>query len=355
MKAVGRSWILTFVVVVALGLQVASGAQTQRSDEVALKAAQHKEEVEGDVRGALEQYKRLSSSQNRAVAAQALLRLAGIYRTQGDAQARAIYQQLVRDFGDQPEVAAQARAQLLSAAASTGMSQRVVWHPVDGADLYGRVSPDGRYIPYTNWDANGNLFIYDRQAGENRQLTFAKATNGDEFAENVVFSPDARSAAYAWFVKDRFQVRLIRLDDKPGSTPRVLVDDADFEWIWPADWSRDGKLIALGILRQDRTSQIALLSTDTDSLRILKSVPWRGYMNMAFSPDSRHLAVDMKGDHTNASDVFVLAIDGSRDPVRTPSTHQARSRRTGCLSRLDRDGNTVYRLDEPDQQRDPHG
>ncbi|MFC1719113.1 sigma-70 family RNA polymerase sigma factor [Candidatus Poribacteria bacterium] len=50
---------------------------------------------------------------------------------------------------------------------SSGMVVRRVWENADNA---GRVSPNGRYISYTNWP-KGNLAIHDFETGENRDVT----------------------------------------------------------------------------------------------------------------------------------------------------------------------------------------
>src|SRR5204863_10214606 len=56
-----------------------------------------------------------------------------------------------------------------------------------------------------------------------------------------------------------------------------------------------------------RSAQIGLVSTENGSLRVLKSVDWRGPSHMFFSPDGKYLAFDLQGD------VFILAINGSRE------------------------------------------
>jgi hypothetical protein len=37
-------------------------------------------------------------------------------------------------------------------------------------DLYGTISPDGRYLSHVNWN-KGNLAIHDFETGENRDVT----------------------------------------------------------------------------------------------------------------------------------------------------------------------------------------
>ena len=49
-------------------------AQTSRTADVQFKAAQQKEQVEGDLKGAIEQYKKLAEGKDRAIAAKALIR-----------------------------------------------------------------------------------------------------------------------------------------------------------------------------------------------------------------------------------------------------------------------------------------
>ena len=56
--------------------------------DAAFKAAMDKETVEGDLRGAIEQYKKIAQSQDRSIAAKALIRMAECYQKLGDVQAR---------------------------------------------------------------------------------------------------------------------------------------------------------------------------------------------------------------------------------------------------------------------------
>ena len=72
--------------------------------ETRFKAAIHAEEIEGNLEKAIVQYTELSRSGDRPVAARALLRLAECYRKLGDARAVQIYQRIVREYTDQPEV-----------------------------------------------------------------------------------------------------------------------------------------------------------------------------------------------------------------------------------------------------------
>lgn len=71
-----QTFRIAVTVAIAGGLLLSRGllAQASRTAEVQLKAAQHTEEVEGDLKGAIEQYKKLAQGGDRAVAAKALVR-----------------------------------------------------------------------------------------------------------------------------------------------------------------------------------------------------------------------------------------------------------------------------------------
>jgi Tol biopolymer transport system component len=121
--------------------------------------------------------------------------------------------------------------------------------------------------------------------------------------------------AYSWFRENRYELRLIDLvrgDGIPQS--RLLLDNPDVEFAVPGDWSPDGKFISVAIGRNDKTSQIGLVSVADGALRVLKSVDWRGPTMLVFSPDGKYLAYDIPAnDSSDQRDILVLAIDGSRE------------------------------------------
>src|ERR1041385_1914904 len=100
----------------------------------------------------------------------------------------------------------------------------------------------------------------------------------------------------------------------PGCAPARRLCEGGAAGIVPMDWSPDGKWIAVRVRREDRTAQIGLVAVKDGSLRVLKSIDWRGPSKIAFSPDSLDIAFDLPvSDASEKRDIFVLAADGSRE------------------------------------------
>jgi tetratricopeptide (TPR) repeat protein len=242
-------------------LSLPAAAAPQDKAEVALRAAMEKETVEGDVKAAIEQYKKLAQNGNKSVAARALVRLGECYEKQGNAEARKTYEQVLSKFGDQKEAVAQARARLAALGGlGAGMTYRRVWSGPK-TDLYGTVSSDGRYLSYVDWET-GDLALHDIVANADRRLTDAGPwTSASEYAQESAISRDGKQVAYAWYnTKRRFELRVLDLQVSGFPTPRQLFRSEDIRWIAPYDWSPDGKWLAVGLEQNDRSAQIGLLS-----------------------------------------------------------------------------------------------
>ena len=85
-----------------------------QSPQVMLEAARKAETIDGNPKAAIAQYEQIVKrfANDRAVVADALVRMAGAYRKLGDKQATAIYQRVVNEFSDQAAATTAARAAL---------------------------------------------------------------------------------------------------------------------------------------------------------------------------------------------------------------------------------------------------
>lgn len=303
--------VQTAVLALAMALALVTPLAAQDL-EVALQRTVQEETATGNLKAAIQEYKRIVSKagRNRELAAKALLHLAECYRKMGDAESQKVYQQIVREYADQKEAAAEARKHLAGDAVSVGMVNRRVWSG-PGVDTYGAVSPDGRYISHVIW-RTGALALYDLASGTDRELVPNQERNDN--AEESAISKDGRQVAYSFFnhQTNRYELRLANINGDPN--PRRLYDNEENDWVGPYDWSPDNKCVAVEIKRQDHTAQIGLVSVPEGSLRILKSVDWRGTGRIFFSPDGKFVGYDLPVSDTNRQhNVFVLAVDGSRE------------------------------------------
>jgi hypothetical protein len=151
----------------------------QTSPAVALEAATTKELVDGDLKTAIADYQKIAADKSapRDVRAKALLHLAGCYEKLGQ-RAQSVYQQIVRDFADQP-AAAQARTRLAALkqddhpAPPLGMTQRKIEASGRG---FGEGDTDGHRVVYV--DRETSELIYGDLAGNNKKVIF-KAKPGE--------------------------------------------------------------------------------------------------------------------------------------------------------------------------------
>jgi Tol biopolymer transport system component len=310
-------WLLAVLAGVLVAGQKADQAEVQ------LKAAMHKELVDGDLKGAIELYQKVIAGfgGNRTVVARALVQMGQCYERMGQKEARSAYERVLREFADQSEPSRVARQRLAALqppsappapAAIPEMTVRRVWttHGVLATSA-GAPSPDGRYLPYYDGEV-GDLRIHDFTTGQSRRLFVKKGdwSNDDEEATDPVFAPDGRRIAYTWFNKTFYELRVVEID---GSEPRVIYSNKD-NYPTPYAWSPDATSLLCTLRGADGNRQIALVSVPEGSLRTLKTLGKDTPRGLAFSPDGRYAAYDRRaGDASPQRDVFTLEVATARE------------------------------------------
>jgi Tol biopolymer transport system component len=310
-------------------------AQTTEAARTLMQTAVKTEVVDGNLKSAIQQYSTIVAKYGKSdhgLAAQALLHMADCYRKMGDAEAHKIYERIVREFGDQTEAVAAARAHLGGSGDSRKeAATRRIWTATLGAELgYSSASADGRqftYIVYRNRNSSStvsNLFVHDLVTGASRQVTDAAAEDTGS-AETYVepeenaFSRNGKQLAYSWLrdKDNRYELRVVDVTGAGSPRFRRLFDSEEVGWIGPDDWSPDGKWIAVQLYRKNGPWQIGLVSVADGSLRVLKSGPdHRGARRLVFSPDGRYLAYDLPASENDFQrDIFVMPVDGGPEVV----------------------------------------
>jgi len=299
--------------------------QTQKNKaEVALQAAIKTETVDGNLKSAIEQYKKIAElpDANRTTVATALLRMGQCHEKLGEThmqEARKAYEQVLREYGDQTEAVKLAREKLSSLvrvqpATEVAAGKFVMRKAWEGSAS--SVSPDGRYATYVE---EYNLAVRDLSTGKIRRLTDKGSIETRAFVDHSIFSPDGNEVAYEWFNGDEtWDLRLIGFD---GSEPRVLLHRDNGDDIYPCAWSPDGEKILAAFMRMGGpgflTAEIAFISVADGTIKIIKQThktQFPAISGMNLSPDGRFIAYSASNkEGQKQNDLFLLSSDGNSD------------------------------------------
>ena len=316
--------ILILALVVALGILVPGRAAVpqQTAGELFEKAI-YVEEGQGDLQKAIALYQDIVKRfpDNREVAAKAQLHIGLCYEKLGLKEAEKAYQRVIADYPERTEEVKTAKAKLsfilktrsIPAADVKGLSVRILWSGPD-ADGVDKASPDGLFISYIDKET-ANLSIKELATGKTTVATKKEPWGKSyEFAVNSCWSPDGKKLAYGWFNKDNsIELRMV---DTDGSNVRVLYQQKN-EMVFPMAWSPDGRFIAVSLMRDFYKSyNVSLISVEDGSVKVLKTPKLlkTAPKNMTFSRDSRYLVVDLpQGEDDPKHDLFAFSVDGQEE------------------------------------------
>ncbi len=208
------------------------------------------------------------------------------------------------------------RPQVVSAQRSE--QARLVWTDASSGGS-ATVSPDGRYISFTDWDS-GNLAVRDLASGSIRHLTNTGGwtTTDPGYVDGYsVISPDGSQVAFNWWDNktQHEDLRVVPFQRAGVSSPRIVRQNKEDLVIAPFGWSPDGKLLYVERRLAESTVQLAVVSIQDGSLRVLRTLGWLP-AQARLSPDGRFIAYDRPtGDAAPSSDIVLLASDGSQENV----------------------------------------
>jgi Tol biopolymer transport system component len=302
---------------VFLAALLAAGQKNDQA-ELALKAAIKTETVDGNLKGAIEQYKQIAAQPGagRATVATALLRMGQCYEKLGNAEARTAYERLVRDYADQAGIVAQARVRL-AALGGPGASGGLVTRRVltDASGVGGVLTADGKSISHIDWDT-GDMVQFEVASGQTRRITNRGGPGAKEAPYGFqAFSRDGKQIAYDWYTKDWMpQLRIRNLD---GSNLHTLYSEKGYD-VHPLDWSPDaGSILAMRDLDNSPKGgiELTLISTTDGSVRVLRRIA-SDMARASFSPDGRSVAFSFVGEGSPPhGDVFMMTADGQNEIV----------------------------------------
>jgi Tol biopolymer transport system component len=287
---------------------IAGSSQTINPAEVQFEAARKIETIDGNLRKAIEQYRKLLSSNksDRALSARVLLRIGICQERLAQADAKKSYEQILREYSDQKDVVAQARSRLDAfsrpAEQSSQTSVRLVHK---GSDRFLTVSPDGRFIAYED---RPHLELLELATGKKRHLV--KAESGARVWRST-FSPDGRRIAYTMSRSNGIRELHVVLID--GSGDRILYDGSGGSEIFGTfAWTSDEAYL-LAMMREKASAapevvRIALKNGERTTIKRLSSLP----TEVGLSPDGRFIAYSRSNSSKNL-DLFSIPAGGGEE------------------------------------------
>ncbi len=259
------------------GVLFTAGAAAQQGPraEIDLQAAMRKESVDGNLKAAIEAYRKLAQGKDRAVAAKALVRMGQCYDMVGDAEARKAYERVVSDFADQHDAVAEARKHLgTKHAAAVGPAARVIPMGSFAEESAIGPSPDGRFLLQRK---RSRLELREVGSGGIRILT-----KGD--GHSPVFSSDGKSIA---FVRDAGKETAIWTVGADGKDERLV-------WRVPEDWRivhevvgwfPDGKRLLVQVCNKKDPHRLLVISLSDGAATVLKED--EEFVSPQLSPDGK--------------------------------------------------------------------
>jgi serine/threonine-protein kinase len=184
--------------------------------------------------------------------------------------------------------------------------------PLEEFSSIGSPAPDGTLFSVA--DTDGNVAVLDLATNQLRRVTtdasFSRQAN--QYAQGTAISPDGQLIAYGWSALDgQFEIRII---DRDGTQPRVVLRSPAVEYGAPIQWSRDGQTILTMLIAPDRLTSLALVSTKDGAVRTLKRLGTSQPQYASLSPDGEFVVYDApQQPSTPGRDIFIVRSDGSDD------------------------------------------
>lgn len=313
MKRMSLVGIFIILAVSATG----SGIQGQTAQDTFQKALSLERAV-GDLSGAIALYQKVvETSADKALAAQAQLRIGLCYEKLGQKnskQAQEAFQKVINDFPGQQAAVKEAKEKLSALlSAQTAMQKgdkgtviRKLWSADDLAGDFGNFSPDGRYFAFHHWHS-GDMAIRNVATGEVQRLNVKRNyVETPQMVGYCCWSPDGKQIAYDWNSTPR-EIRIVNLD---GSNPHTIYKSQEsLVWTSPYDWSPDGKLILIFLVKEHENEyKFGLLNVENGSLREFDLIV-NPSTNSGFSPDGRYISLNVpQKDDPEKLDIVLYSL-----------------------------------------------
>jgi Tol biopolymer transport system component len=337
---------MQLILLMALAVTGLLLGQTTESQKL-FGAATHQAEVEGNLPAAIATFQKalVNVGSDRALAARILVQLGRCYEQAGNADARSMYERVVREFGDQPGAVADARS-ALKRLGSDAKEARQAIHKLFEADYYypfmdsSSASADGTYLAHTTWEepARRPAFVI-RKLGSGTSTVF-RPPNGHAVATSTFCGNEF--IAYSMMGSGTGALRRVAVN---GNADRLLHANSEWTAISVQDCARDHSTILSLISRPDRSVQVAVFPAAGGPPRIVKTFDWRRRPRRAvFSLNEDAILYEMpQADEARESDIYRLSLNGGVETAVV--NHSANDQLAGWAP----DGRLIFTSDRSGQ------
>ena len=315
------------IVILAVSLSLAGGIRQADDPGVLLRAAIEKEEVDGDLQGAIDLYKQIIASHgsNRAIAAKAQLRIGMCFEKLGLREAQKAYQQVIDNYPDQADAIkiAKERIAILSKEPDIGLHKPVFRKIQIPTKIEGHLSlsPDGQKISLSS-PLDGKLWIMPLSGklgpefpGEPVELDTGdvgvewSAHNWSGDGKWIAFNEDVQVEELQ--KKERKGIQGIYVVSSEGGIPRKVYENyRDARVInYRISLSPDGKTLAFSSIDLDKNEQhIYTIPVEGGKPKRLVDVQAR---EPVFAPDGEMIAyVEDKNLGVGGGSLWVVPAQG---------------------------------------------
>jgi Tol biopolymer transport system component len=259
---------------------------------------------------------------NKTIAGKSLLKLGLCYERLGSQKASEAYEQILKQYADQPDLVSQARIRLaaLSALAENGhglLARRVLTKDdieIDNLILM-KPSQDGKRVVFM--DDNCGIFLRELATKKTEKLVDGLPS---DWNTSPLFSPDGNRVAFLSGTDgdSKLSLRMMDLTTRelttlPGTEGPVSAESQ--LTIRPVDWTRDGRFLLLApvTLGGDRRGSLAIMPTSGGVISVLaEKTTGEG----SFSPDGRYVTFAM-GEKGNEQIFILPTAGGERTQITT--------------------------------------
>lgn len=318
-----KKLIFTSALIVAL-ISLSAGLAFSQDAEQLFQQGIMKEEGEGLLREAIELYKSVADNNqaDRTLRAKALYQMGNCYEKLGQQDARGVYEKLVANYSDQPELVANAKRKLSKLNVDqelSGQSGIVIRQEanqeVDKEVSINSYSPDGRYASYTDW-YSVEIGVIELKSGKKWEIT-KDGNYGSHYPAYSIWSPDSKRIVYDWLVqypeKDKFYYNYeLHIVDKDGTNDRIVIKNGN-KSLWAADWSKDGSSL-LCVESESNGSdscKLTLVSVNDGSKKIIADIGNVRNINANFTDDGNYIVFRARAEKNSENyDLFIVSKNG---------------------------------------------